>query len=172
MADTAAADRRRIAVHEAAHAVVAVQLGLSVRYVTIRSTEWWTHRGVNGCLETEYLSSLGHAMVTWPGIDVDLEPWCLMLLAASAAERRQFGESKFDSDDMRQARHIVGLDLFDLTHCRKPTEQQIDVGMRPYYAKSARLVFEHWEWIRRVAKELDRMTGLLSDEIRALKQAA
>lgn len=168
-----AAERRspsRIAWHEAGHAIAALQLGLTLHYASIKANDHWSTGGADGCLAVDWYGSAGHAMVQWPGSDVDLEPWVVILLAAGAAERRQFGEGTYGSRDMKEARTIVRLlDVIDPRHFRVPSEAEIDAAMEPYRQKADRVVADHWGWIARVAAELDKITGLTASEIRALK---
>jgi len=108
-------------------------------------------------------------MVRWPGIDVNLEPWCLMCLAGPAAERRRFGESTYGDSDIAEVRNFVAIDLFCPRRLRQPTEEEISAAMAEYRDKADTLVSECWEWIRAVAEDLDRLTGLRCDEIVALR---
>ena len=116
----------------------------------------------------------GHVMVRWPGIHGDPEMWLLMLLAGPAAERRQFGSSwEFGARDISSARELVEIDLFDIRRpCWRPSAQDIDKAMPAYESKAARLIDAHWGWVINVAKHLHLRTGLLVDEIVALRPAA
>jgi hypothetical protein len=160
----------RIALHEAAHAVAAIELGLVTHYVTIKPADFVNVGGAAGCLDLRTQTSDGHVMVMFPGSNADLAPWCLMLCAGPAAERKQFGDSTYGGTDILESRQLVEcLDLFDVRTLHKPTEAEIDTGILRCHTRADRLVAENWKWIQRVAGELDRLTGLLASEIVALK---
>lgn len=171
MADTVV-DRRRIALHEAAHAVIGLDHNLVVNYATICPCEYVSGaRSVTGCAEWSLTESLGHVMVKWPGPDADLEGYLLMMLAGAAAERKAFGNSVYDGQDIKTARQIVWVDTMDVTKLWLK-ETDIDAAMPAWHAKADRLVDAAWPWIRCVADALEERVGLLSDEVARLRPTA
>jgi hypothetical protein len=162
----------RVAIHEGAHAVAALALGLRVRYATVRPCALAKTRGsVLGAVEVSLCPTAGHVYVDPLSPDEDWEPEVVTTLAGAAAEHRQFGDSQLCGYDVQHA-HLVVL-LLNLRCARQPrrtfTDAEVDAATQPYRVKAERVVSDHWPWIGRVAAALDERVGLLGDEIENLR---
>lgn len=166
-------EHARVAIHEAAHIVTALHLGLECDYGTVKPYNGRAYLTASGEIKHTG-ASRGHVVIRPPAPDRDWEPYVVALLAGIAAERRLAGTDECGEDDRKRARELVRL--LDLIDPQKPlvtpTEAEIDAGLRPYETKAAAVVESLWPWIERVASELQQQIGLLDDEVQALKDSA
>jgi hypothetical protein len=142
------AGRRRLALHEAAHAVVALALKYPVAYVTVNARAWEPR--------------LGHMMPV--GTPTSVGTFAIVLLAGGQAEVKAFGFAEFDHTDQRECRHLfaqcTGIPVDDA---------RLAEDVRVYAELAAEAVADDWPWITKVATRLERCWVLSGDDVRRLR---
>lgn len=108
---------RRIALHEAAHTLVADVEGVAVRRVLVGS---WAalQAGVNGGGSTEFALPTAAKMPI-----VDLRRWSRVLLAGMVAEELIHGASLGGADDRAQLGRLWGLSGYDVATAQREQRQ-------------------------------------------------
>lgn len=132
------ADEWRVAIHEAGHAIVAIERHIAVQWATIVPTD----------------SMLGHVQHSHLGNEDDADV-ALLILAGAAAEEKATGRPhEWCAREFALARTLVRCELRDIKRrgslCLHSDEERVQW----HYAKAAALVAEHWTWITRTAKAL------------------
>jgi hypothetical protein len=151
----------RAAYHEAGHGVVALSCGIPVRHISVQPL--WP--AAAGCMVTA---------IRFGGIEA--EALLLSLLAGGAAERRQCPDlhagSAWDADDLQVARVVLVAEVFEVGNkIVTPDSPLVATALEAWHARAARLVDQHWRWIRRVAGALEQQLRVSGAEIVALREA-
>lgn len=136
-----------IAVHESAHAVVSIVLGIPVRMATMNI------QAVTGSVTSA---------VRWD--EEELDAAIVSTLAGAAAERELTGAVAFAARDYADTRKLLSACLATddeeaITKCLVRCEQLADVHVRG-----------NWKWIERVAAALIRHRTLRGDQVAAFME--
>lgn len=142
-----------VALHEAAHAVVALNLGLGFRSVWIRRPDT---EGIGRLMGAE--GAAGMALVSTPAPDRWRDE--LAVLAAGDAAVRRVGCQDRSSGDARDARALAVR--------RGCSEARIASELAAAASRADRLVQDCWPSVERVSVRLMQAGWLLGDDVRAL----
>ena len=145
------------AYHEAAHAVVALTMGLPVDYVTIDQSPKHDNCAVCVCPVPFHAWTIEQAiMITSAGpasyLMVDSPLHCDL---AAQAQANRF--------DRARVRHLLAAERF-----AHPASDVVTKAMAEWQARADALVLRDWEWIERVAKRLEARRRVSVDEVERL----
>lgn len=150
-------DRRRIALHEAGHAVACVVFGTPLEYVSIRPGR--TFGGVTVGVPREVPDAPGRATWLDPAIRVDLERRVIASLAGDLAERLDptAGPRPVDETEVRAALEALGPRVVELIEREQRDDPVLSDAAAAWYL-AERLAGDgarHYvEWLRVEANEL------------------
>ena len=136
-----------VAVHEAAHAVVASALGVQVLYARIDGSDG------------------GEFATARPFGELDVADHMILALAGGVATRQQFPEScGMDAVDVAHARLIASV-----MHGTREADPIVDDAITAWRAVAAVFVQQEWRWIWAVAEKLSAHGRLSGEEIAAMR---
>ena len=141
--------------HEAAHAVVALILGVPVDYVTITPSPEHDHCAV--CIHTipfQAWTIEQALLVTSAGPASCLMSDSCDVVAAAQANRF----------DRARVRHLFAAELF-----AHPASEVVSTTMAEWQTRADALVTREWEWIERVARHLEAQRRLSGTEVETLR---
>ena len=154
-----------IAVHESAHAVVALTLAVPVLEIVIG--------------EASTQDCLGHMRTAVPCGEIPIDKYVTFVLAGEAAERHIHPAASLDvvhhhsKEDQSIARKLLAIMLTELKLepllIQRPSDETVARELQRLEVRAAQLVNLHWLWIRRVADVLLRARRLSGAEIERLR---
>jgi hypothetical protein len=127
-----------VAIHEAAHACVAVERRIAVQHVTVLP-------------DGDSLGHVRHCSLA----TVDEADAMMLFLAGIAAEEKVTGRPhQFGVRDLDNARTLVGDEMWHIKRRGSLSLWSDAERLERYHAKAAELVSSLWSWIVRVARHL------------------
>jgi hypothetical protein len=148
---------RVLAIHESAHACVALYLGIAVLEVRLGDT------GIPGA--AGYMRPVGAVC------DMAVERYLLWLSAAEVAEQRvqPYPGFDFSTSDRATARKVLAVSMLKPPSTEWPSAEAVSTELARWRNHAARLVGKEWTWICRTAVVLVRDCRLSGDEIARLR---